>query len=103
MEQQQTKICKECERELPLKVFRITRGGTRCSVCNECSTAKRNETRLKNRGGGAELRPFYDADFEGKQPVEVIQLMSRAKKWLESRGYEITLRGKYSITKEVKF
>lgn len=52
------------------------------------------------RGGAY---PFSDSDFDGKQPVEVIQLMSRAKRWLESRGYEITLKGCYNVRKEIKF
>lgn len=52
---------------------------------------------------GGKTAPFPDPDFDGKQPVEVIQLMSRAKRWLETRGYSITLKGTYTQVKEVKF
>lgn len=97
-----TQVCKECERELPLGKFRIAKGGARCSVCNDCATAKRRVNKQLRIGGGIN-NPVYDAEFEGKQPVEVIQLMSRAKRWLEGKGYEITLRGRFTITKEVKF
>lgn len=49
--------------------------------------------------GGGEQHPFSDADFDDKTPGEVVRMMGRAKKWLESRGYSITLRGEY---REVK-
>ena len=99
------KVCKVCGRELPISEFRVSRWGKRTDVCRECSRAKYNETKqLRKISSSAErTQPFYDADFEGKQPVEVIQLMSRAKKWLEARGYEITLRGSLTIKKDIKF
>lgn len=98
----ETKVCKVCGRELPMSEFRPQRNNSRSNTCYTCATAKRRANKMLV-GATERCQPFYDADFEGKQPVEVIQLMSRAKKWLESRGYEITLRGKYTITKEVKF
>lgn len=103
--QLKTKVCKVCGEEKPLMAFKNQKNGSRSNTCKTCTTAKRLETiRLHKMGGIANReQPFYDADFDGKQPVEVIQLMSRAKKWLESRGYEIILKGKYTITKEVKF
>ena len=52
---------------------------------------------------GGKQAPFSDPDFDGKQPVEVIQLMSRANRWLEAQGYNITLKGTYTQVKEVKF
>lgn len=52
------------------------------------------------RGG---QRSFFDEAFDGRDPREVIELMSRAKQWLESRGYNITLKGTYTQVKEVKF
>lgn len=45
----ETRICKECGRELPIEEFRMTRNKTRCSVCNTCSESKRMATRKKNR------------------------------------------------------
>lgn len=55
------------------------------------------------RSGGGKTAPFPDPDFDGKQPVEVIQLMSRAKRWLEARGYSIALKGTYTQVREIKF
>lgn len=42
-------------------------------------------------------------EFDGKQPVEVLQLMMRAKMWLKAKGYNITLKGTYTQVREVKF
>lgn len=53
--------------------------------------------------GGGKTAPFSDPDFDGKQPREVIDLMSRAKRWLEAQGYTITLKGTYTQVREVKF
>lgn len=55
------------------------------------------------RSGGGKTAPFSDPDFDGKEPREVIELMSRAKHWLETRGYSIALKGTYTQVKEVKF
>lgn len=100
-----TKICRVCKRELPMEQFTLTKGGGRKNTCRECQNAARRATIEKNRTaiGGGVFYPFSDSDFDGKQPVEVIQLMSRAKRWLESRGYEITLKGCYNVRKEIKF
>ena len=100
----ETKICKVCGQELPVSAFRMTRWGTPAQTCQECIEEKRAQSRYDNaqmRGGGP--RPFFDEAFDGKQPREVIELMSRAKRWLESRGYSITLKGTYTQVKEVKF
>lgn len=102
----ETKICKTCGRELPVTSFRLSKGGTKVATCNECINEKRAESRYKHTQiGGVKPAPLSDADFDGKQPVEVIQLMSRAKRWLESRGYTITLKGEYREVKvrQVKF
>lgn len=101
----ETKICKVCGRELPEADFPMGRGGIRVGVCKECRTAALRETKAlkRNQIGGGKTDPFSDPDFDGKQPVEVIQLMSRAKRWLEARGYSITLKGIYTQVKEVKF
>ena len=40
-----------------------------------------------------------ETDFDGKDPGEVIRMMGRAKKWLESRGFIIQLSGEYHETK----
>lgn len=48
-------------------------------------------------GGGQ--TPFSDPDFDKQEPREVINTMIRCRKWLESRGYEITMT---CIYKEIK-
>ena len=48
---------------------------------------------------GGKTASFYDKDFDGKQPREVLCMMGRAKKWLESRGFVIQLSGEYHETK----
>ena len=49
--------------------------------------------------GGRSNAPFSDPDFDEKSPGDVWRMMCRAKRWLESRGYTITLDGEY---REVK-
>lgn len=101
----ETKICKVCGRELPLSEFKTTRWGNKSNSCNACVKEKIAQTRYDrvNSAGGGKTAPFSDAAFDGKQPVEVIQLMSRAKRWLEAQGYSITLKGTYTQIREIKF
>lgn len=103
----ETKKCKECGRELPVTEFMMTRWGNYTDVCKGCIKDKKDETRSNKRIGGgkqnAACPDYSDPDFDGKQPVEVLQLMKRAKMWLEAKGYNITLKGTYTVTKEVKF
>ena len=99
--------CKICGGTWPLSSFRLSKSGRHIEVCNHCVTEKLRESRAANRPkiGGGKQQPLSDPDFDNKQPVEIIQLMSRAKRWLESRGYDITLYGEYKETKvhKVKF
>ncbi len=106
----ETKICSKCGRELPKTEFyrRSSSPDGLQPYCKECSRKYGqiyyNQTNMSQEGGG-KTAPFSDPDFDDKQPVEVIQLMARAKKWLESRGYSITLKGEYREVKirQVKF
>lgn len=41
----ETKVCKVCERELPLTEFRMTKGGIRQNTCTSCVNEKRAQTR----------------------------------------------------------
>ena len=55
-----TKICRVCERELPMEQFTLTKGGGRKNTCRECEAAARRATIEKNRtaiGGGYSI-PF---------------------------------------------
>lgn len=51
------------------------------------------------------MPPFSDPDFDGKTIREVMDMMSRAKRWLEAQGCVITLSGEYreTIIKKLKF
>lgn len=99
----ETKVCKECERKLPIEQFQRVRGGIRVGVCKECTSLIRKENKRKKLDAIEQQRKAYFAEFEGKEPVEILKLMGRAKDWLEARGYEVTLRATYTIRKEVKF
>lgn len=103
----ETKRCKKCGRELPITEFMKTRWGKYSDVCKKCVNDKKGNTRynkLNQNGGGKIANPAYsDPDFDGKQPVEVLQMMKRAKMWLEAQGYNITLKGTYTQVREVKF
>ncbi|MDE6535879.1 MAG: hypothetical protein K2K82_07720 [Muribaculaceae bacterium] len=97
----ETRICKICGRELPKAAFRLTRWGQPAETCNECIKAKLRENKaLKAQIGGGNS---HDPKFDGKDPVEVIQLMTRAKRWLECRGYKIHLEGEYTKVHKIKF
>lgn len=45
---EETKICKCCGRELPLSKYAKNAFGM-FSICNDCATKKKNETRRKNK------------------------------------------------------
>lgn len=64
---------------------------------SERSTLRRDTSAAK--WGGGKTAPFFDELLDGKEPREVIDFMVRCRKWLESRGFEITMS---CIYKEVK-
>lgn len=99
----ETKVCKECERELPLSQYSRVRGNVQLGICKECISAIRKENKQKKLDAMEQQRKAYYAEFDGKEPVEILKLMGRAKNWLEAKGYEVTLRATYTIRKEVKF
>lgn len=94
----ETKICKRCGNELPITQFRTTRWGAKAHTCTRCITAARHSVRSSSNTGG-KTPPFSDPDFDGKSLREVMDMMSRAKRWLESRGCIINLSGEYHETK----
>lgn len=98
----ETNLCKVCGIEKPTTAFRLTRWDSYETVCRECYAAKHRKTYAAKRpkiGGGN----VSDPDFDGKQIVEVMQIMSRAKKWLESRGCKIQLSGEITKIHKLKF
>lgn len=78
-------------------------GGYFVNTCKECENLIRWEKKEKKKEELEKQKHFYDSEFDGKEPCEVLQLMGRAKKWLETRGYEIVLRGTITLKKEIKF
>lgn len=98
-----TKVCKECGRELPIEQFSKVRNGVHISTCKECMSLIRKENKQKKLDAIEQQRRAYYAEFDGKEPVEILKLMGRAKDWLQSRGYEVNLKATYTIRKEVKF
>lgn len=59
---EETKICSCCGKELPLSMFSRNAIGV-FSVCNDCITKKKNETRKKNK----EERNFEQELTEAKK------------------------------------
>lgn len=103
----ETKTCKVCERELPEVDFPMGRYGIRIGTCKECRTAALRQTKASRRTqmGGGKTTPFSDPDFDNMSVGEVVRMMGRAKKWLESRNCHITLYGDFieTRTKKLKF
>lgn len=100
----ETRECKVCGRELPLTDFRMTKGGGRAGTCNGCIAERRAQARYDRiKSGGT--APVSDPDFDNLSVGEVVRLMGRAKKWLESRNCHITLYGDFieTKTKKLKF
>lgn len=50
--EENVRVCKVCNVEHPISMFRRVAGGKRVTVCNKCQAAKAKETRKKRRGGG---------------------------------------------------
>jgi ribosome-binding protein aMBF1 (putative translation factor) len=96
----ETKICKDCGRELPIKMFKKTRYGDRVSVCTECATKKMRENKEKKRIEEAiKVREQARIDAEVKTTLSSFtprQLMEE----LARRGYkgELTFVQKIDIT-----
>lgn len=100
----ETKTCKACGRELPETEFPYGKGGKRIGVCRECRAAARRLTMMTYRENwGGKDQPFSDPDFDNLSVGEVVRMMGRAKKWLESRNCRITLYGDFIETKKLKF
>ena len=69
------------------------------------SRTQREQSGPTRQNGGGKNRPFSDPDFDNLSVGEVVRLMGRAKKWLESRNCRITLYGDFieTKTKKLKF
>lgn len=99
-----TKVCKTCERELPLSSFSNGRYGQLKSVCRECVKEKYRDTHFNRITPSSVItdKPISDPNFDEQTPGDVWRMMCRTKKWLESRGYIIKLDGEYREVKVKK-
>lgn len=97
------KKCKVCGETKPLNNFRLSKRGNHIDTCNRCVSDAMKATKQERINKQRKAEAMYDSMFVGMQPCEVLQIMGRAKRWLEERGYEITLRGSLTVKKEVKF
>lgn len=76
--EQVLKKCRCCGRELPIYNFKVTRWGTRVSVCTECATNKLRENKRKKldeqkqkvEDMRAETRQLCLADFTPRELME---------------------------------
>lgn len=90
----ETKVCKECGKELPIDMFRVTHLGRR-NTCNDCVTKKIVKTKECKKQAKENLQQVQDArtlrlsDFT---PREMMQELRR-------RGYIGKLY--YTITKTI--
>jgi len=97
----ETKICKDCGRELPIERFKKNRYGERVSVCLDCDTRKRRENKQKKLMEKAmEERQKMLKEEEVKSELSAYnsrQLMAE----LARRGFEgeLTFVQKIDITK----
>lgn len=65
----ETKVCKVCERELPLTEFRMTKGGIRQNTCTSCVNEKRAQTRYdRAQMGGVKPLPFQMSCLTANNP-----------------------------------
>ena len=76
----ETKICKQCGRELPIDHFRKTRWGGYYTNCNDCVRVKAQETKKEN---AEVIKKSKLADFTPRQLMEE----------LARRGYEGKIQG----------
>lgn len=97
------KKCKACGEILPLEKFQLSKSGNHIDTCKQCVSEARMATKRERVNKQRKKEAMYDAMFVGMQPCEVLQIMGRAKRWLEERGYEIVLRGSLTVKKDVKF
>lgn len=96
----ETRICKECGRQLTLDHFKKTRWGTRVNVCTECATQKARDNKFRKKQEEETKKANEDAKKSERQkmleqftPRELMEELAR-------RGYtgELTYTMKIDIT-----
>lgn len=96
----ETRVCKDCGRELPIENFKKTRYGDRVYVCTECAVKKLRENKEKKRTEKA-----MQAREEAMKVAEIRNALSsftsrQLMEELASRGYkgELTFLQRIDIT-----
>lgn len=96
----ETKVCKECGRELPIAFFKKSRYGVRVSVCTPCACTKAQATRASNKSKNdkvnelvQELARVKTMRLQDYSPRDLMNELAR-------RGYkgELTFVQKIDIT-----
>lgn len=92
-----TQVCRECGEELPLEAFSITKGGIRRKTCRKCVNFKRMQTcnRKKLAKNDACEEIYHCPELEGMTQGDVVRLVGKDVRWLESRGCVIRIHGEY--------
>lgn len=96
----ETKVCKECGRELPVESFKMSRFGSRVSVCTECANEKRRANAEEKKRKAVEEKKIAlqkakdtERELEKFSPRQLMKELSR-------RGYKgvLTFTQKIDIT-----
>ena len=96
----ETKICRDCGREMPIEKFKRNRYGEHVSVCTECATRKMRENKEKKRIAAA-MEARQQALKEEEVKVALSEFSPRQlMQELARRGYtgELTFVQKIDIT-----
>lgn len=93
----ETKICKECGKELPLWKFKMSRYGVRVGVCTDCAAEKMRKTKAtkKEQAEQAKNESVKDARMLRLHDFTPLELMQELKR----RGYEGKLT--FTVTKVI--
>lgn len=93
----ETKVCKDCGRELPITNFKLSRWGLRVAVCTECAVKKRKANKIKKEiSMKAEVEAQRAREQERAQILQTF-LPCELMRELKRRGYEGTLTLKQEI------
>ena len=98
--EQETKVCKCCGRELPINCFKMTRWGTRVSVCTECANQKARDNKILKHQEEERFKALEDAKKSERQKILESYTPRELMEELARRGYtgELTYTMKIDIT-----
>ena len=86
----ETKVCKECGRELPVENFKMSRWGGRVDVCTECATRKLRENKAKRKEAE---RVEKEQKVQASRNLKLCEFTPRElMQELARRGYKGTLQ-----------